>query len=59
MCQPSAVNAIELKKYPAMISTIIIVAVNAATIRVRFSADEVSPEKLCSCFQVEMPVVFI
>jgi hypothetical protein len=40
-----------------MISTNIIPAVNTTTMRVRFSADEVSPEKLCSCFQAEMSVV--
>src|SRR5690348_16214068 len=59
MCQPSATSAIEWKKYPATISTSIIVAVSATTLRVRFSADEVSPAKLWLCFHAERSVVCI
>src|SRR5882672_8486168 len=59
MCQPSASNAIEWKKYPATISTSIMPAVNHTTMRVRFSAEDVSPEKLCSCFQAEISCVCI
>jgi len=34
-------------------------AVKTTTMRVRFSADAVSPEKLCACCQIEMFLVCI